>query len=145
MTVGVEEAYVVEGGSRTLSSASEKPRPALTRRLYLMVGQRTIGLSLSTGRGATAAAFWMRALRRLNLRPGFRSHVSSYSVPVPRETFRWRFRVFEGIKVKVGASVPGRSVCGRGAASPCGNLLSVNITILSGVVQGESSRLFGIC
>lgn len=36
-----------------------------------MVGHRTIGLSLSTGRGATAAAFERRALRRLSLRPGY--------------------------------------------------------------------------
>ena len=56
---------------RTLSSAREKPRPARTRRLYLIVGQRTIGLSLSTGRGATAAALWIRASRRRDLRPGF--------------------------------------------------------------------------
>lgn len=54
----------------TLSSSMEKPRPARTRRLYLRVGQRTIGLSLSTGRGATAAALERRALRRLSLRPG---------------------------------------------------------------------------
>jgi hypothetical protein len=55
----------------TLSSAKVKPRPARTRRLYLIVGHRTIGLSLSTGRGATAAAFERRALRRLSLRPGY--------------------------------------------------------------------------
>lgn len=59
-----------EGCCRTFSSASEKPRPARTRRLYLRVGQRTMGRSLSTGRGATAAAFWRRALRRRDLRPG---------------------------------------------------------------------------
>lgn len=41
---------------RTLSSASVKPRPARTLRLYLRVGHRTIGRNLSTGRGATAAA-----------------------------------------------------------------------------------------
>lgn len=55
----------------TFSSSREKPRPARTRRLYLTVGQRTIGLSLSTGRGATAAALERRALRRLSLRPGY--------------------------------------------------------------------------
>ena len=55
---------------RTLSSASEKPRPARTRRLYLTVGQRTTGLSLSTGRGATLAILSARALRRRSLRPG---------------------------------------------------------------------------
>lgn len=38
-----------------------------------MVGQRTIGRSLSTGRGATAAALVIRALRRRDLRPGCQS------------------------------------------------------------------------
>ena len=61
----------------TFNSASENPRPALTRRLYLIVGHRTIGLSLSTGRGATAAAFVRRAFRRRDLRPGYGSHISS--------------------------------------------------------------------
>jgi len=60
----------------TLSSVSEKPRPARTRRLDLMVGQRTMGFSLSTGRGATAAAFVMRALRRRDFRPGYTLFVS---------------------------------------------------------------------
>jgi hypothetical protein len=55
---------------RTFNSVKVKPRPALTRRLYLIVGHRTTGLSLSTGRGATAAAFERRALRRLSFRPG---------------------------------------------------------------------------
>ena len=41
-----------------------------------MVGQRTMGRSLSTGRGATAAALVRRALRRRNLRPGWRGQVS---------------------------------------------------------------------
>ena len=57
-------------GARTLSSVRVKPRPARTRRLYLMVGQRTMGRSLSTGRGATLAALATRALRRRCLRPG---------------------------------------------------------------------------
>lgn len=54
----------------TFNSAREKPRPARTRRLYLRVGHRTIGRSLSTGRGATAAAFARRAPRRRSFRPG---------------------------------------------------------------------------
>ena len=54
----------------TFNSAREKPRPARTRRLYLIVGHRTTGRSLSTGRGATAVAFVSRALRRRSLRPG---------------------------------------------------------------------------
>lgn len=56
--------------TRTFNSVRVKPRPARTRRLYLIVGHRTIGLNLSTGRGATAAAFERRALRRLSFRPG---------------------------------------------------------------------------
>jgi hypothetical protein len=55
--------------SQTFNSAKENPRPARTRRLYLTVGQRTTGLSLSTGRGATRAAFLTRFARRLDLRP----------------------------------------------------------------------------
>ena len=35
-----------------------------------MDGQRTMGFSLSTGRGARAAALVRRALRRRDLRPG---------------------------------------------------------------------------
>ena len=54
----------------TFSSARENPRPARTRRLYLIVGQRTTGLNLSTGRGATLMAFSLRALRRRCFRPG---------------------------------------------------------------------------
>jgi hypothetical protein len=82
---------------RTFSSASVKPRPRRVRRLYLMVlriavriflllqcsifrvtnGHRTIGRSLSTGRGATAAAFARRARRRVTFLPGyFPSHTS---------------------------------------------------------------------
>lgn len=53
-----------------MSSSREKPRPARTRRLYLTVGQRTMGLSLSIGRGARAAALAARASRRRCLRPG---------------------------------------------------------------------------
>lgn len=56
---------------RTFNSANVKPRPARTRRLYLTVGQRTIGRSLSTGRGATFAAFSIRALRRFNFLAGW--------------------------------------------------------------------------
>jgi hypothetical protein len=56
---------------RTFNSTREKPRPARTRRLYLMVGQRTTGRSLSTGRGASLAALSWRALRLRILRPGY--------------------------------------------------------------------------
>lgn len=53
------------------------PRPARTRRLYLTVGQRTTGRSLSAGRGATAAAFARRASRLRCLRPGYRNQLVS--------------------------------------------------------------------
>jgi len=54
----------------TFNSSNENPRPALTRRLYLIVGHRTTGLSLSIGLGAMAAAFDKRAFLRRSLRPG---------------------------------------------------------------------------
>jgi hypothetical protein len=63
-------ANLISCNPHTFNSVKVKPRPARTRRLYLIVGHRTIGLSLSTGRGATAAAFERRALRRLSFRPG---------------------------------------------------------------------------
>lgn len=56
---------------RTFSSARVKPRPARTRRLYLMVGHRTTGRSLSMGRGATAAALAWRAFLRETFLPGY--------------------------------------------------------------------------
>jgi len=59
------------GRGCTFSSTREKPRPARTRRLYLMPGQRTMGRSLSTGRGATATALAERAFLRRFLRPGY--------------------------------------------------------------------------
>lgn len=42
-----------------------------------MEGQRTMGFSLSTGRGATAAAFVTRAFRRRDFRPGYTLLVST--------------------------------------------------------------------
>ena len=56
---------------RTFNSVRVNPRPVRTRALYLMVGHRTIGLSLSTGRGATAAAFARRAMRRDTFLPAY--------------------------------------------------------------------------
>ena len=47
--------YSEDKALRTLSSSRVKPRPARTRRLYLIVGHLTIGRSLSTGLGATRA------------------------------------------------------------------------------------------
>ena len=67
----------------TFSSARENPRPALTRRLYLIEGHRTTGRSLSTGRGATAATLARRALRRRCFRPGWRvCHISFPSLEI---------------------------------------------------------------
>lgn len=70
--VGFEVGSVLVGrGVCTFNSISVKPRPALTRRLYLIVGHRTMGRSLSIGRGATDAAFEIRAALRRDLRPGW--------------------------------------------------------------------------
>ena len=89
----------------TFNSAKVKPRPARTRRLYLMVGHRTMGLNLSIGFGATAADFARRALRRLNLRPGCTSCQNLFPI-------LWPFS----------AHLPGRSELGLVAANPFGNL-----------------------
>lgn len=59
-----------------------KPRPARTRRLYLMVGHRTTGRSLSMGRGATAAALAWRAFLRETFLPGYIWSNLLDSVPV---------------------------------------------------------------
>jgi hypothetical protein len=63
-----------------------KPRPARTRRLYLTVGHRTTGRSLSTGRGATAAALARRFSRRRCLRPGYSR--KNISMLVGRNSFK---------------------------------------------------------
>ena len=62
--------YGFAGYRGTFNSIKVNPRPALTRRLYLIVGHRIIGRSLSIGRGATAAALEIRAALRRDLRPG---------------------------------------------------------------------------
>ena len=114
----------------TLSSVSENPRPARTRRLYLMVGQRTTGRSLSTGRGATAAALVRRALRRRDLRPG-------YNVAV-----RILAHVLWGVFI---CCIPDRSGYGHGAASPYGNLSFISRGQRAVEVEGLCSRLCCIC
>jgi len=83
-TSGLRGLSVSYGGIRetgvvTFNSSNEKPLPARTRRLYLMVGQRTIGRSLSTGRGATWAALAIRACLRRSLRPGCIARIQSIS------------------------------------------------------------------
>lgn len=98
----------------TFNSASENPRPTLTRRLYLIVGHRTIGLSLSTGRGATAAAFITRAFRRRDLRPGY-----GMTLPSCSERCNWMGR----LEIEGAQGVPGRSGFGHDAANPYGNLM----------------------
>lgn len=123
-------------GIYTFNSARENPRPARTRRLYLLVGQWTTGRSLSTGRGATEAAFAARASRRLCLRPGYaklvhcpcrRSHnVASISTRIRR---------------KGGYRVPGRSTRARGASSPCGSLQNVSHWAEIGRRRGHSRWL----
>ena len=126
----------------TLSSTSENPRPARTRRLYLMDGQRTIGLSLSTGRGARAAALERRALRRRDLRPGYVFNISmppQYLSRLRACGCRWRW-------VEVGgALVPGRSGCGHDAANPCGNLWDISMFSIVLGSQRVGIRLCCIC
>ena len=107
----------------TFNSARENPRPARTRRLYLMVGQCTTGRSLSTGRGATEAAFAARASRRRCLRPGYAMLESNCSClnshPVAAS-------ISIRIRRRRGYRVPGRSTRAHDASSPCGSLQSVS-------------------
>ena len=82
-----------------------------------MEGQRTMGLSLSTGRGATAAALVRRALRRRDLRPGWGLSVS--------DSFELVESCMEGGERRSlvrRVCVPGRSGCGHDVANPCGSL-----------------------
>ena len=81
-----------------------KPRPALTRLLYLIVGHRTTGRSLSTGRGATAEALARRACLRRCLRPALGDICQTRSEYITR------------------TNVPGRSGLERDAANLCENL-----------------------
>jgi hypothetical protein len=110
-----------------------KPRPTRTRRLYLTVGQRTTGRSLSTGRGATAAALARRASRRRCLRPGYDTQMSVHEhskkfsfAPFGIGQFEATSRPLEGaIRKDMGFEfVPGRSAHAHDAASPCGSLIS---------------------
>lgn len=77
---------VYSGVYRTFSSARVKPRPARTRRLYLMLEHRTTGRSLSIGRGARAAALALRATRLEAFLPGYIPKNSSQIrfVPSPK-------------------------------------------------------------
>lgn len=123
-------ASTFDAAQFTFSSARVKPRPARTRRLYLMVGHRTTGRSLSTGRGATAAALAMRASRRRCFRPGCAIHVSrpnSYPAKKIFPRFQVACDVVRNKKKNLWSGecwivVPGRSAHGHDAASPCGSL-----------------------
>lgn len=95
-----------------------KPRPARTRRLYLIVGHRTIGLNLSTGRGATTAALERRALRRLSFRPGY----SSWSDSPVHTVFPL-------------CDLPGRSELGLVVANPFGNLEAISIEYIAKQIE----------
>ena len=134
----------------TFSSARVKPRPARTRRLYLMVGHRTTGRSLSTGRGATAAALAMRASRRRCFRPGCAIHVSRpNSYPANKKNFldskslaiSFGIREFSGRGEGCWIVVPGRSAHGHDAASPCGSLFE-NSLITVPSMSGLSRSLY---
>lgn len=107
---------------RTLSSEKVKPRPARTLRLYLRVGHRTIGRSLSTGRGARAAALTWRAVRREAFLPGYSKQSTSASGQLHPRCKR--------------ARIPGRNGCEPSAASPCGSL-SMDVSRCVGSPRGS--------
>jgi hypothetical protein len=113
----------------TFNSVRVKPRPARTRRLYLIVGHRTMGLNLSTGRGATAAAFERRALRRLSLRPGCDTHV--------------RLSSAISASLCVCVKLPGRSGRGLVAANPYGNLPPVSTYLHHWKDNRRASKTYG--
>jgi hypothetical protein len=117
------------------------PRPARTRRLYLRVGHRTIGLSLSTGRGARAAAFARRASRLRTFEPGCRRNET-----LDTECMQGRFPRIVSLPplsfvptsvLGVNRGIPGRNGRKRAAANPCGNL---RIQVSQNATRDISSR-----
>ena len=90
-----------------------------------MEGQRTIGFSLSTGRGGRAASFVRRALRRRDLRPGCRLSVSDWF-----ELIGGYMEGEDAQELTGRGGVLGRSGCGHDVANPCGNLGVVSMRFL---------------
>lgn len=125
-------------GIFTFSSERVKPRPARTRRLYLVVGHRTMGRSWSTGRGATAAALARRASRLWCFFAGYSFETRQSLVHHPRNSpclhrqnfeihfpfiRRIRFVHLKESRVRKNFDiVPGRSACEHDGPSPCGSL-----------------------
>ena len=73
----------------TLSSWSEKPRPARTLVLYLMLPHLMIGLmGPAAGRGAIVRAFLIRLVLLLFLRAGWLNHVRTL---LCQSFLRWTF------------------------------------------------------
>lgn len=105
----------LRGMLASFSSAREKPRPARTRRLYLTVGQRTTGRSLSTGLGATRAAFSLRESRREAFLPGCEGGCQVNAI----------LCTAGAAALKARGELPGQSARGRDAANPCGSLRRV--------------------
>ena len=87
-----------------------------------MEGQRTMGLSLSTGRGASAAALVRRALRRRDLRPGCGLSVSDWF-----QACGLCLEDADAEELVRRGCVPGRNGCGRDVANPCGSLGDVSM------------------
>ena len=83
-----------------------------------MLGQRTMGRSLSTGRGATAAALERRAVRRRCLRPGYDRISLILQSRIPRG---------HSSDPSEKAEVPDRNALEHVVANPSGNLCCVNI------------------
>jgi hypothetical protein len=96
-------------------------------------GHRTIGRSLSTGRGATAAAFARRATRRLAFLPGYFPKCqnicpSSNACPSAVNS----------------GDEPGRSGTAHASANPCGNLwVGISFAILVGLDWSAARRRRG--
>lgn len=83
-----------------------------------------MGFSLSTGRGATAAALVRRALRRRDLRPGWRLSVSDWFELIADLSGRRNAE-----KLLRRKCVPGRNGCGHDVANPCGSLGDVSMRL----------------
>lgn len=88
----------------------------------MMVGHRTMGRSLSTGRGARAAALDRRASLRLDLEPGYTRKSEKKMVPSKIPLVLMTKTLAGGFARR--KFVPGRSECAPDAASPFGDLLS---------------------
>ena len=84
-----------------------------------MVGQRTMGRSLSTGRGASLAALAARASRRDFFLPGYIE--AGEQVRADRLDLAFVDAGATAPKNGLRGELPGRSARAHGVASPCGS------------------------